>query len=108
MNMEHGTGSFPTMGVSAAQLAHVAQPEKGRSRPRGHGKGSDVPGTGTKSNRGQEHGRMGASLHPTTTLYEANSAAASDMCRNVVQMPSKASWTDNWRGAARKLQGGAY
>lgn len=107
MNTEHGTGSFPTMGISAAQLAHVAQPEHGRSRPRGHSKSAE-PAQPTKSNRRQEHGRMGASLHPTTKLYEANSAAAADMCRNVVQMPSKSSWTDNWRGAARKLQGGAY
>lgn len=105
MTAEHGTGSFPTMGVSAAQLAHVAKPEKGRSRPKGNTQGSDVPGTGTKANRRQEHGRMGASLHPTTKLYEQNAACASDTGRHLVQMPSKSSWTDNWRGAAKKLQG---
>jgi hypothetical protein len=106
---EPGTGSFPTMGTSAAQLSHVAKPEKGRSRTRGTGgKGGSDAGMGTKANRRQAYGHMGASLHPTTTLYEANAACASDTGRNVVQMPSRASWTDNWRGAAKKLQNGAY
>lgn len=104
MNTEHGSGSFPTMGVSAAQLAHVAKPEKGRSRPRGHGKSGDAVEP-TKSNRGQVYGRMGASLHPTTKLYEANSTEAAAMCRNVVQLPSKSSWTDSWRSAAKSLMG---
>lgn len=104
---EPGTGSFPTMGVSAAQLANVAKPERGRSRPRGTGgKGASDGFLGHKSNRGQTYGRMGASLHPTTTLYEPNAACAQDTLRNVVQMPSRASWTDNWRGAAKKLQAG--
>src|SRR2546426_961871 len=107
MITEIGTGNFPTMGMSAAQLSNVAKPEKGRSRPRGHSKGgSDYP-TPNKANRRQEHGRMGASLHPTTKLYEQNAAEANQVTRRVVQMPSKSSWTDNWRGAARKLQNGA-
>jgi hypothetical protein len=105
MTAEHGTGSFPTMGMSAAQLSHVAQPEKGRSRPRGGSKGGSTYPETTKANRRQEHGRMGASLHPTTKLYEQNAAEASQTCRNVVQMPSKSSWTDNWRSAAKRLQG---
>lgn len=105
MNNEPGTGSFPTMGVSAAQLAHVAKPEKGRSRPRGHGKGGSAYPEGSQAARGQVYGRMGASLHPTTKLYEANSAEAGQMCRNVVHIPSKSSWTDNWRSAARSLMG---
>lgn len=102
---EPGTGSFPTMGVSAAQLSRVAQPEKGRSRPRGHSKGGSAYPEGTQAHRGQVHGRMGASLHPTVRLYEQNAAEASQMCRNVVQMPSKSSWTDNWRGAAKRASG---
>jgi len=101
--MEYGTGSFPTMGVSAAQLAHVAMPEKGRSRPRGN-KASGEPAQPTKSNRGQVYGRMGASLRPTVKLYEQNSAEAAAPCR-VVQVPSKASWTDNWRSSAKSLMG---
>jgi hypothetical protein len=104
---EPSTGSFPTMGVSAAQLSRVGSPERGRMRPRGTGgKGGSDSFEGPKGNRRQAYGHMGASLHPTTTLYEANAACASDTGRNVVQMPSRASWTDNWRGAARKLQSG--
>lgn len=102
--MEYGTGSFPTMGVSAAQLAHVAKPEKGRSRPRGHSKGGSAYPESTQAVRGQAYGRMGASLHPTTKLYEQNSPEATAPCR-VVQMPSKSSWTDNWRSAAKSLMG---
>jgi len=102
---EPGTGSFATMGVSAAQLAHVAMPEKGRSRPRGHGKGGSAYPEQTKAARGQVYGRMGASLHPTVKLYEQNAAAASEMCQKVVQIPSKSSWTDNWRSSAKSLMG---
>lgn len=102
---EPGTGSFPTMGVSAAQLARVGVAKVGESRPKGHSKGGSDAFLGTKANRGQVHGKMGASLHPTATLYAQNAASASDMCRNVVQMPSRSSWTDNWRGAQRALQG---
>lgn len=101
-----GTGSFPTMGMSAAQLSRIAMPERGRMRSRGPAKHGDV-NMGTKANRRQAFGHMGASLHPTTKLYEQNAACASDTQRNVVQMPSRSSWTDNWRGAARKLQNGA-
>jgi hypothetical protein len=101
---EAGTGSFPTMGTSAAELSRVAKPERGRSRPRGTGgKGGSDSFLGTKSNRGQTYGKMGASLHPTATLYEVNAACANETGRNVSQMPSRASWTGAWRGAASKL-----
>jgi hypothetical protein len=102
-----GTGSFPTMGMSAAQLACVGKPERGAMRSRGPSKGSPDHTQGTKANRRQSFGSMGATLHPTTKLYEQNAACASDTERRVVQMPSRSSWTDNWRGAARKLQNGA-
>lgn len=102
---EPGTGSFPTMGTSAAVLSRIAQPEKGRSRPRGHGKGGSDSFLGGKSNRGQSYGSMGATLHPTTALYAANAASATDTLRRVVQMPSKSSFTDNWRSAAKSAQG---
>lgn len=100
-----GTGSFPTMGTSAAMLANVAKPEKGRSRPRNNAKGGSAYPQADKANRGRREGRMGATLHPTTKLYEQNAACASDTGRRVLQMPSKSSWTDNWRSAARALQG---
>lgn len=102
---EPGTGSFATMGVSAAQLAHVAMPEKGRSRPRGHGKGGSAYPEQTKAARGQVYGRMGASLHPTVKLYEQNCGEANQVTHRVVQIPSKSSWTDNWRSSAKSLMG---
>lgn len=102
---EPGTGSFSTMGVSAAQLAHVAMPEKGRSRPRGHSKGGSTYPEATKAARGQVYGRMGASLHPTVKLYEQNSSEAGLVTNRVVQIPSKSSWTDNWRSSAKRLMG---
>lgn len=102
---EPGTGSYPTMGISAAQLSRVGTPKVGKSRPKGHGKGGSDAFLGTKSNRGQSHGSMGASMHPTTALYAPNAASAQDTLRRVVQMPSKSSWTDNWRSAARAAQG---
>jgi len=104
MSNEYGSGSFPTMGVSAAQLAHVAMPEKGRSRPKGS-KASGEPAQPTKSNRGQVYGRMGASLHPVMKTAQSNDPNAGLTLRNVVQIPSKSSWTDSWRSAARSLQG---
>lgn len=108
MNYEPGGSAFPTMGTSAAELARTGKVERGRLRPRGTGGkgGSGVPGTGNKSNRSMAYERMGASLHPTVKLYEANAAAASDTQRHLVMMPSRASWTDNWRATAKKLQSG--
>jgi len=98
-----GTGSFPTMGTSAAVLSCVGKAERGRSRPRGQGgKGSSDSFLGTKSNRSAAYGKMGATLHPTATLYEKNAASATDTPRRVVMMPSRGSWTDNWRLAAKK------
>lgn len=106
-NTEAGTGSFPTMGDSAAHLANVAKPERGRMRARGTGgKGGSDAHMGKKANRGRSTERMGATLHPGATLYAQNAAEASQMCRNVKTIPSRSSWTDNWRGAARELQKG--
>lgn len=103
--MEYGTGSFPTMGISAAQLSRVTPPSAGKLRPRGHGGKSAEPAQATKGVRGQVYGRMGATLHPTTRIYEQNSPEASQTLRRVVQMQSASSWTDNWRSAARSLSG---
>ena len=99
------TGAFPTMGTSAAQLSMVGKPERGRERTRGvPGQVGSDKSMGKKANRGRSTERMGASLHPGATLYAPNAAEASDSLRHVVQMPSKSSWTDNWRSAAKKAQ----
>lgn len=102
-----GSGDFATWGVNAAQLARAGgKPDAGKLRPRGNSKGGSDSFLGTKANRRQEHGRMGASLHPVMKYVEPNSSEAGKECRNVHMMPSRSSWTDNWRGAARKLQAG--
>lgn len=102
---EPGTGSFPTMGTSAAVLSMACGPERGNMRPRGHSKGGSDSFMGTKANRGRSSEAMGFQGHPTATLYAQNAAEATQGQRNVVQMPSVSSWTDNWRSAAKKAQG---
>lgn len=99
---EAGTGSFPTMGTSAAQLARTGRPERGRLRPKGGGGKQGNALQGPTGHRRASFEHMGASLHPTATLYAQNAAEASQMERHVVTMPSRGSWTDNWRGAAKR------
>jgi hypothetical protein len=97
---EPGTGAFPTMGTSAAQLAHVAKPERGRSRPRKGG----MSGQGDlahKSNRSMAYERMGASLHPVMKMSEPNSTEPAKTGQHVLKMPSRGSWTDSFRAKAK-------
>lgn len=102
---EISTGSFPTMGTSAATLSRVGKPERGRMRPRGvAGKGGSNAQQGPTSHRKATFERMGATLHPTATLYAPNAAVATEGQRRVIMMPSRSSWTDNWRSAARRAQ----
>lgn len=102
---EVSTGSFPTMGTSAAVLHCASKPERGRSRTRGvAGQGGSDSFLGKKSNRGATYGKMGATLHPTATLYAPNAASATDGQRHLLMMPSRGSWTDNWRSAAKRAQ----
>lgn len=109
MNNEPGTGAFPTMGTSAYELARTGRAERGRMRPRGTGgKGGSDGFQGPTSHRSMSYERMGASLHPTATLYEQNAAEASDTGRHLYMMPNRSSWTDNWRSAAKSLNGAAY
>jgi hypothetical protein len=106
MNNEPGTGSFPTMGTSAAQLANVGKPERGRMRPRGvSGQGGSDKNMGTKSNRSMSYERMGASLHPVMKMSEANEPCAADTGRHLIKMPSRGSWTDNFRARAKYASG---
>jgi hypothetical protein len=102
MNTEPGTGCFPTMGTSAAELTRIGKPERGRERPRGTGgKGGSDASMGKKSNRSMAYERMGASLHPTATLYAQNAAEATEGQRHVLQMPNRSSWTDQFRAPAK-------
>ena len=101
MAEEIGTGSRPTMGTSAAVLSRVGKPERGRTRPKGGaGKQGDAL-DGTKANRRASFEKMGATLHPTATLYAQNAAEASEICKKVVMMPSRSSWTDQFRAKAK-------
>lgn len=78
----------PTMGTSAATLGNVAKPIKGKSvKKTGEAKGGFLEAA-TASHKANIQERMGASLHPTATLYAANAAAANDVQRNTVTVPS--------------------
>ena len=96
---EHSTGSFPTMGISAATLKKTGKPERGRLRPRGvAGQGDSSAFEGHKSNRRTSYkGKMGATLHPTATLYAANAACATEGQKHVHIIPSKSSMKDDFR-----------
>lgn len=95
---EPGTGSFPTMGTSAAELCCTGKAERGRARTRGvPGVGGSNAGMGTAGKRGATYGAMGATLHPTATLYAQNAAEATEGQRNVRMVPSRNSWTGQFR-----------
>ena len=99
---EASTGSFPTMGTSAAELNCAAKPQRGNTRPRGTSAGGSNAAMGTKGgSRRATYGSMGATLHPTATLYEKNAASASEGQRHVLMMPSRGSWTDQFRSKAK-------
>lgn len=102
-NSEYSTGSFPTMGTSAATLARTGKAQRGRLRPRGvAGQGASDAFQGHKGNRSSSYkGKMGASLHPTATLYAANAACAHEGGKNVTVIPSKASMTDDFRAKGK-------
>lgn len=100
-NTEAGTGSFPTMGTSAATLCRTGKPERGRLRPKGGaGKGGSAH-EGPTGHRRASFEKMGATLHPTATLYAQNAAEATQGQRHVIMMPSRASWTDQFRAKAK-------
>ncbi len=101
MAEEIGTGSRPTMGTSAAELSRVGRPERGRIRPKG---GSGKQGNaleGPTGHRRASFEKMGATLHPTATLYAQNAAEANEQCKRVLMMPSRSSWTDQFRAKAK-------
>lgn len=78
----------PTMGTGASALGNVPKPVKGKSvKKSGEAKGGFLEAA-TATHRANIQERMGATLHPTATLYAANAAAANDVQRNTVNMPS--------------------
>lgn len=98
---EIGTGSRPTMGTSAAQLARTSRPERGRLRPKGGAGKMGNALEGPTGHRRASFEKMGASLHPTATLYAQNAAEANDIGKRVLMMPSRSSWTDSFRAKAK-------
>ena len=101
MAEEIGTGSRPTMGTSAAQLSRVGKAERGRMRPRGGGGKDGNAHLGPTGHRKASFEKMGATLHPTATLYAQNAVEASETCKKVLTMPSRSSWTDSFRAKAK-------
>lgn len=98
---EIGTGSRPTMGTSAAELSRVGRPERGRLRPKGGAGKKGNALEGPTAHRRASFEKMGASLHPTATLYAQNAAEANEQCKRVLMMPSRGSWTDQFRAKAK-------
>lgn len=101
MAEEIGTGSRPTMGTSAAQLTRVGKAERGNMRPRGGGGKQGDALQGPTGHRRASFEKMGASCHPTATLYAQNAAEATLTERHVLTMPSRSSWTDQFRSKAK-------
>lgn len=101
MAEEIGTGSRPTMGTSAAELSRVGRPERGRMRPKGGAGKQGNALEGPTGNRRASFEKMGATLHPTATLYAQNAVEANEICKKVIMMPSRSSWTDSFRAKAK-------
>ncbi|APC46311.1 hypothetical protein HWB05_gp049 [Streptomyces phage BRock] len=92
---EYGSGSFPTMGTSAAQLSNVAKPLRGRLVAKGGPKGGAYPES-NKANRSNVLERQGATLHPVMSHVQQNNPEASATGRNVYTVPSVSSKVGNF------------
>jgi hypothetical protein len=89
-----GTGNRPTMGTSAASSVKAAPVIRGRSvKKTGQSKGGFLEAA-TASHRPNVQEHLGASLHPTAVLYQANAAEASQTQRNTVLVPSASGFRD--------------
>lgn len=104
MTEETGTGSRPTMGTSAAELTRVGKVERGRLRPKGGAGKQGNALQGPTGHRRASFEKMGATLHPTATLYAQNAAEANEVRGRVIMMPSRSSWTDSFRTKKRYAQ----
>lgn len=82
-----GTGSFPVMGTSAAQLAATSKPLRGRLRPKGGPTNAAYP-EGNKANKSNVLERQGATLAPVMSHYTQNDPNAGFTGRNVYTVPS--------------------
>lgn len=92
---EIGTGSFPTMGTSAAQLSSSTRAMRGRLMPKGGPKGGAYPES-NKANKSNVYERQGASLHPVMSHVQQNNPEASATGRNVYTVPSVSSKVGNF------------
>ncbi len=98
-----GTGSFPVMGTSAAQLAATSKPLRGRLRPKGGPtNGAGYP-EGTKSNKSNVLERQGATLAPVMSHYVQTSDEASKVGRAVYRIPSVNSKTGSFGAAVSRI-----
>lgn len=86
-----GTGSFPVMGTSAAQLSATSKPLRGRLVPKGNGVSSSGYPEGTKSNKSNVLERQGATLAPVMSHVQQNDPSASAIGRQIYTIPSVAS-----------------
>lgn len=85
------TGSFPTMGTTAAVsvgASQSAKPQRGILRPRRAGGPTGMLEAATASHKANIQERLGAKLAPQATLYAQNAAEASQTQRNTVIVPS--------------------
>ncbi len=94
-----GTGSFPVMGTSAAQLAPTSKPLRGRLVPKGNGVSSSGYPEGTKTNKTNVLERQGATLAPVMSHYQQNDPNAGFTGRNVYTVPSIKSKNGQFAGA---------
>ena len=80
------TGSFPTVGESAA--AHQVTPVLSGTLVARKGAAGGALEAATANHRANIEEHLGAQLAPTATLYAANAAEASATYRNVKIVPS--------------------
>lgn len=95
------TSSFPTMGESLfSSVVNLSGKRTSytKSEARGRSGGADVPGAGTKANRGASliHEANGPVNKPVAMLYAANAAEAHSTQRNVRLVPSSVGNRDFW------------
>lgn len=86
------TTEFTKMGQypSGGQFVNVSgAPSPNTIRVKKGGGGTGMLEAATAKHRANIHERLGAKLHPTATLYEANAAEASAVGRQTYRVPSR-------------------
>lgn len=97
-----GTGSFPVMGTSAAQLSATSKPLRGRLVPKGNGVSSSGYPEGTKSNKSNVLERQGATLAPVMSHVQQNDPNAGATGRNLYTVPSVRSKNGQFSSSASR------